>query len=371
MHHRCEQDQETQEGTKAHQHQTFALIEELLRRLPLSKRDVDLFDVLALMQRMEALALALVILSVGWVNHVLGVEDEQSDPVVRLGHRLSTCAGMDALGLDVFEPGARADLDLQVMPISMERIEAFASPVRSTCRPGRRVGSHRPHRSSPDLGCLESIDANGTLHSELVPSCGMRDGLLRSRRLRRSRPPRWAHDGAGSLLRQANEVTSRTGPDLSMTPIDETTNLLRACLPDSFTCIASTRPDVELEVHHGLEPDLTTVPAQTPPTDIEVDPDWDALSDAGVLGAWMDLEPRANATRLRCDLNGTEDVQVGAWDGEGDARVVLAPLATLLQATGLPSFDIAVGPGTWVIAEADGRRCIDRQPVGGTTHPPH
>ena len=332
-----------------------------------------LFDVLTLMQRMEALALALVILSVGWVNHVLGVEDvEQSDPVVRLeGHmRLSTRAGMDALGLDVFEPGARADLDLQVVPISdgTHRGVRITGPVNLTdlVDESGRTGRIEAHLT---LDHLESIDANGTLHSELVHilwDAGMASFEVVA--YVDHDPPRWAHDGAGSaLLRQANEVTSRTGPDLSMTPIDETTNLLRACLPDSFTCIASTRPDVELEVHHGLEPDLTTVPAQTPPTDIEVDPAWDALSDAGVLGVWMDLEPRANATRLRCDLNGTEDIQVGAWDGEGDARVVLAPLATLLQATGLPSFEIAVGPGTWVIAEADGRRCIDHQPIGGTT----
>ena len=114
---------------------TFALIEELLRRLPPSANVMStLFDVLTLMQRMEAPMLALVILSVvgqpragwrTWSRVTLSFDRE--------GHRrLSTRAGGWMCLAGRVQPGARADLDLQVMPTPMECTRRSASPVRST-----------------------------------------------------------------------------------------------------------------------------------------------------------------------------------------------------------------------------------------------
>ncbi len=317
----------------------------------------------------EALCLAGVILATTWVEVSIEEKEDTLPPVTSLDGQilLSTRSAMDSLNLDLFDIGAKATFDLEV--ISLEPAKCAECDYELE---GRRIMGNvniteliddqgRSGRIEAEMVVehIEERDSNGFLlqewfHLDWNAGSSSFNQLIH---VVHSSPPWLADQVSGSFLVDTSTgQSSRTGPNLFTEQISEGVELVRACLPDSFTCNAVSSWDIEMNVNRGTVGESIVVDA--PPENIEISiPEGLDVSESGLIGSWFDLTESDTIAKSSCLQDPGDIVAAGTWNLDGSGSAILSPLSSILSSAGLPVLQIQLDAGTLTVLEGSSVTC--------------
>ncbi len=317
----------------------------------------------------EALCLAAVILATTWVEVSFNETEEIVAPVTSLDGQiqLSTRSAMDSLNLDLFDVGAKASFNLEVSILEPTKCENCNHDLE-----GRRISGTvnitelfddqgRSGRIEAEMiiDHIEERDSNGFLLQEwfhLDWDAGA-SSFNQMVHVIHSYSPWLVDQGSGSFLVETGSgYASRTGPNLFTEQISEGEELVRACLPNSFTCNAISSWDIEMNVKRGVVEDSIAV--DPPLQEIEVFiPENLELSEAGFLGSWFALTETTIPPSSNCLQDLGEIDAAGSWRMEGAGSTILSPLSSILSSAGLPVLQIQIDAGSLTVLESSSATC--------------
>lgn len=278
---------------------------------------------------------------------------------------LATRDAMDALGLQEFQPGAVATIDLT-------RDEVEAPPCGDCEHPLTGIMVQGPVVLTglvDEAGRLGRIEANlnlthlmergpdGFVHREwllLDWDAGDRSSTVEV--LLVHDPPRWlpGDDRSDATLLTTDEgQISRSGPDLLLQSSESGDGVLLACLPDHFLCRA-TSPDAILTARRDVPRAPFGVAA--PPAWVEVPLAAGNITDAGGWArSLLEVGEEVSNNRTWCSTSGS--MLAGVTREVTAPPPSLAPLATWFIALGEPHLLLAPEGVHWTEANDGEVRC--------------
>ncbi len=318
---------------------------------------------------LEAVCLVGVLLATSWVELKLDQPEQENDPVVAIDGYvvLSSRSSMDSLNLDSFQVGARATFNLEV-----EAIESIGCADCQYPLEGRRISGNvnitelfdeqgRSGRIEATLVIehLEERDQSGFLIQEwfhLDWDAGVSSFDQMVHVLHSSTPWDSGEEFGSFLVQTGSGMSSRTGPNLITEQVGEGKEVVRACLPDSFTCNAISNWDIEMSVFReplgdSIEVD---VPAQAA---TYVIPEESGSADPGFFGSWLPLIDGDERLSSSCLQDPGSIQAAGTWVLEESSTGVLSPLSSVLASAGMPVLQIQIEPGNLIVIEGSLGTC--------------
>lgn len=302
--------------------------------------------------------------SLGWTPEQEPVDEPE---VVSLEGTvtLATRDAMDALGLQEFQPGAVAAIDLTRDSVAAPPCEGCEHALTGIVVQGSvlltglvdETGRLGRIEANLNLTHLMERGPDGFVHREwllLDWDAGDRSSTVEV--LLVHDPPRWlpGEDRSDATLLTTEEgQISRSGPEVLLQSSESGDDVLLACLPDHFLCRA-TSPDAILTARRGASRAPLTVEA--PPAWVEVPLMQGNLSDGGGWAAsLLEAGEEVPNNRTWCPTSGSTLT--------GETREViapppsLAPLATWFIALGETHLLLAPDGVHWTEAEDGNVRC--------------
>ncbi len=318
---------------------------------------------------LEALCLVSVILAATWVEFSFDESNELLDPVTSLdGYvQLSTRSSMDSLNLKQFDVGAIASFELDMMQLQPEKCDECKNELRGK----RIVGSviitelideqGRSGRIEADLTIdhIEERDSNDFLIQEwfVMNWDAGASSFNQIIRVIHSTNPWSIEQGSGSfLVGTESGYESRTGPNLVMEEITEHQQLVRACLPDSFTCNGVSNWDIEMNVNRGNIGENMVVESPSGSSEISISSNLE-FSDSGLLGSWVNLTESNVPVATNCLQDPGSLNTAGSWEIEGSSSGIISPLSSVLASAGLPVLQIQINTGVLTVIEGEYGTC--------------
>ncbi len=274
---------------------------------------------------------------------------------------------MDSLNLDMFDVGAQASFNLEVSLLEPTKCEKCDHDLE-----GRRISGTvnitelfddqgRSGRIEAEMiiDHIEERDSNGFLLQEwfhLDWDAGA-SSFNQMVHVIHSYSPWLVDQGSDSFLVETGSgYASRTGPNLFTEQIAEGEELVRACLPNSFTCNAISSWDIEMNVNRGVVEESIAVEAPLQAIEVSIPANLE-LSEAGFLGSWFTLTESDIPTSSNCLQDPGEIDAAGAWKMEGAGSAILSPLSSVLSSAGLPVLQIQIDAGTLTVLESSSATC--------------
>ncbi len=302
--------------------------------------------------------------SLGWTPEQEAVDEPE---VVGLEGTvtLATRDAMDALGLQDFQPGAVAAIDLTRERVAAPPCEGcehsltgimVQGPVLLT---GLVDETGRLGRIEANLNLTHMMERgpDGFVHREwllLDWDAGDRSSAVEV--LLVHDPPRWlpGEDRSDATLLTTEEgQISRSGPDVLLQSSESGDDVLLACLPDHFLCRA-TSPDAVLTARRG--PPRAPLSVEAPPGWVEVSLAPGNLSDGGGwAGSLLEAGEEVPNNRTWCPT--PESSLIGVTREVITPPPSLAPLATWFIALGETHLLLAPDGVHWTEAEDGDVRC--------------
>ena len=258
---------------------------------------------------------------------------------------LSTPSALETLGYEGYKIGSLATVDLEVNPVVSEGCSDCSSPPEGIRVNGSVVITELYNeaghllRVEGQLSMIHLQEKTGDFITREWLSIDWKGGDISSYTevMVVHDPPRWQPDGRyqASFVPVAGGLESRTGPWVFVDTLLETVQDVRGCLPDSFTCDSTSRPDVE----------LTSTFSQNPPA-------WHVQHPAD----WIIVEDGVNGT-FWCDAATGEALDKGTEDTSEPVLTNVVPMGLWLEALGLPSLSIQSSGGIWSEVEYDDHSC--------------
>ena len=317
----------------------------------------------------EALCLASVIMATTWVEFSFTESEDDIDPVTSLdGYvQLSTRSSMDSLNLKQFDVGAKASFELEMTQLEPEKCENCQNELEGKRITGTVIITElideqgRSGRIEADLNIshIEERDSDGFLLQEWVIfdwDAGASSFNQMIHVIHSSTP--WSDEQVSSsfLIDTTTGSESRTGPNLIKEKVAENKELVRACLPDSFTCNGVSNWDIEMNVNRGNIGDSIVV--ESPHHFIEKSiPNNLELSESGFLGSWVNLSESDVPATSNCLLDPGNITSAGSWQIDGSGSGIISPLSSVLSSAGLPVLQIQIGLGVLTVLEGDSGTC--------------
>ena len=317
----------------------------------------------------EALCLASVILATTWVELSFKEETESLDPVTSLdGYiQLSTRSSMDSLNLNGFDVGATATFNLEITTTQKDKCDGCNNQLD-----GKRItgtvnitelfdeqGRSGRIEAEITVDHIEERDSNGFLLQEWFvldwnAGASSFDQIIHV--VHSSKP--WSNlQGSGSfLIATSSGHESRTGPSLITEQIIENHELVRACLPDSFTCNGVSNWDIEMNVYRGISEDSYIIDVPSNYSEISV-PTNLTSSDSGLLGSWVNLSESDVPIVTTCIHEPGSINTAGSWKIDGSTSGIISPLSSVLASAGLPVLQVQMRTGILTVMEGELGTC--------------
>ena len=273
---------------------------------------------------------------------------------------LSTRASMNALGLDDYDRGAKATVDMQVQGV----VSAGCSNCTGILMEGRvnvtqlQGGPGGMGRVEAHLSVLHLRESpgDGLIHREWL-TIDWDAGSLSTQWdiMIVHDPPMWSPDERFNAA--FSEGKSRTGPWILIEALLDNSRHVTGCLPDTFTCNTVSQTDIDLT--SILEP-------VKPALEITHRNSWNMLDN---VSATSELPTKTDQIRDLLDVgeevpdlhpwcfdeNRTATLAQG-WSVNGGGASV-APMSIYLEALALPGTSFTPGSGTWTEVDLEDRGC--------------
>ena len=317
----------------------------------------------------EALCLASVIMATTWVEFSFTESEDDIDPVTSLdGYvQLSTRSSMDSLNLKQFDVGAKASFELEMTQLEPEKCEDCRNELEGKRIVGTVVITElideqgRSGRIEADLNIshIEERDSDGFLLQEWVIfdwDAGASSFNQIIHVIHSSTP--WSDEQVSSsfLIDTTTGSESRTGPNLIKEKVGENKELVRACLPDSFTCNGVSNWDIEMNVNRGNIGESLVIESPSSYSEISI-PNNLELSESGFLGSWVNLSESDVPATSNCLLDPGNIISAGSWQIDGSGSGIISPLSSVLSSAGLPVLQIQIGLGVLTVLEGGSGTC--------------
>ena len=317
----------------------------------------------------EALCLASVIMATTWVEFSFNEFEGDPDPVISLdGYvKLSTRSSMDSLNLEQFDVGAKASFELEMTQLEPEKCEDCRNELEGKRIRGTVVISElideqgRSGRIEAELNIshIEERDSDGFLLQEwfVFDWDAGATSLSQMIHVVHSSTPWSDEQVSGSFLIDTTSGSeSRTGPNLIKEKIADNQDLVRACLPDSFTCNGVSNWDIEMNVNRGNIGESLVV--ESPSSHLEISiPNNLEFSDSGFLGSWVNLSESDVPLTSNCLADPGEINSAGSWEIDESLPGIISPLSSILSSAGFPVLQIQLGLGVLTVLEGDSGTC--------------
>jgi len=320
----------------------------------------------------EWLVLAIVVLSTFTLGYEPPIETEDELEISHLSGSiiLSTRSAMDSFGLEDFEQGAIATMELDSHTVLSKDCNICTNIP---------VGVHLT--GNVNITNLEAIEGGGT---------GRVEGKLNITHLREyiqedmiskewltvdwdaaeysshleiiivHNPPKWAPQNryqASFITIDGNEE-SRSGPWLSVEELLGNALNVRGCLPDSFNCNGTNRQEINL---------TSTFSKVKPAIEINIPIEWElftGVSDtnetpvmSGDLRGLMNVGEVTFEENIWCPVSDEEVIASKSWQVVERGGVTIAPMSIWLDALGLPSSSFTPSDGVWSEIDFENTGC--------------
>jgi hypothetical protein len=309
----------------------------------------------------EWLVLAIVVLA----TITLGVEEEV-EPEIDLEISnlsgtmiLTTRASMDALGLDDYDRGAIATINIDSLAVISEGCsDCVTNPTGI-----QMSGNVNLTELIDDAGRLGRIEAelNVTyLQEELSEGLIAREWLSIDwnagdvsshwEMVIVHNPPKWEPEGryVAAFVPKDEDQQSRTGPWILIEALIDNSQNVRGCLPDSFMCSALT-PD-EINMTSKFKPATTPVTILHPNTWAKVEGTAqtnNSPTDVGGIREMIELGDEVSNTTPWCLATDEDIIASKSWEIKDSNGPILSPMGIWFEALGIPSTSFTPTSGTW------------------------
>ena len=317
----------------------------------------------------EALCLVSVIMATTWIEFSFTEAEKEIDPVISLdGYvQLSTRSSMDSLNLKQFDVGAKASFELEMTQLQAEKCDNCRNELEGKKINGTVIitelideqGRSGRIEADLDINHIEERDSDGFLLQEWFVfdwDAGASSFNQMIHVIHLSTP--WSDEQVSNsfLIDTTSGSESRTGPNLITETIAENQELVRACLPDSFTCNGVSNWDIEMNVNRGNIGHPLVVESPSSSSEISIPNNLD-FSDSGFLGSWFNLSESVVPITSNCledpgDLN-----SAGSWEIDGSGTGIISPLSSVLSSAGLPVLQIQIDLGVLTVLEGESGTC--------------
>ncbi len=310
----------------------------------------------------EWLVLGLVVLATMSIDFDFEQDHENDIEVTQISGivTLSTRASMDALGLDEFDRGAKANVDIQVQSVVSSQCPqctgvSMQGPVNVTELIGGGTG--RVEANIEVLHLRENL-AEGliarewlSIHWDVTAGDDFTWDIMVVHD-----PPLWQPEDRFNAAFSDGE--SRTGPWILVEAMLDGVNNVQACLPDrSMPCLV-TQPDIVLS--STLEPARAPTIIDQPLSWIERNNVTNTTQEPAKTAQVRELlelgEPTSELQAWCLDEN-EAIVAAQAWNVVEDSTTVVTPMGIYLESLGLPSTSFTPVTGIWTEIDLQERGC--------------
>ena len=320
----------------------------------------------------EWLVLAIVVLSTFTLGYESPIESEEEMEISHLSGSiiLSTRSAMDTFGLEDFEQGAVATIELDSHTVLSNHCNICTNEP---------VGVHLT--GNVNLTDLETIGGGGT---------GRVEGNLNITHLREyiqedmiskewlivdwdaaeysshfevivvHDPPKWIPNNRykASFISIDENEESRSGPWLSVEELLGDVLNVRGCLPDSFNCNGTNRQEINLtstfskvkpaiEINSPIEWQLLTGLSSTNETPV---------MSSGLRGL-LNVGEVTIQENIWCPVSDEEVTESKSWQVAERGGVTIAPMSIWLDALALPSSSFTPSDGVWSEVDFENTGC--------------
>ncbi|MDE0708781.1 MAG: hypothetical protein OSB33_07525 [Candidatus Poseidoniales archaeon] len=311
----------------------------------------------------EWLVLGLVVLA----TISIGIEPEPEAEVdLEVTHMsgtvtLSTRASMNALGLDDFDRGAKATVEMQV--------QGVVSADCANCTGISMQGQVNVTELQGGPGGMGRVEAQlSVLHLREFTGVDLIErewltfdwdaGSLSTQWdvLIVHNPPLWQPEDRYNAAFSENE--SRTGPWILIDALLDNSQHVLGCLPDTFTCNSGSQADIDIT--SVLEPVKPAVEIVHPSPWIQLDnvsSTNQTPTKTGQIREILEIGEQSLDLQAWC-LDGDQSVDSAqAWSVNGSRSTAVAPMGIYLEALALPSTSFTPVAGTWTEIDQTDRGC--------------
>ncbi len=318
----------------------------------------------------EYLVLAIVLLATISLREPTVIDDEGTFELSHISGNLilSTRASMDGLGLYEFERGAHASIEMDAHTVISEGCESCEGIPKGV----RLNGSVIITELFDDAGKLGKVEAtleviylresvkSGFITKEWVridwdagPASAQWDIVIAHD------PPRWVPEGRdnAAFISIDNGRESRNGPWLLVEEMLEHSQNVVGCIPTSFTCDSTTPHEFNFtsSFESGRTPQTIPHIATWTPIQTTADKDGIPVLMEGVRELLV-TGKRVNNSAPWCPVT-IDGEALASWELSSVEGLNIAPMSTVLGATGLPSGSFSPVNGIWTEIESNGEVC--------------
>ncbi len=318
----------------------------------------------------EWVVLAIVVFSTVGIGLDLGGEEEVEMEVTNISGSiiLSTRSSMDAIGLDEYDRGAVATLDIDVRSVLSEGCsDCVSSPVGIQLHGSVVVtnitgvgGQGRIESMLSVTHLQEFVDEGLVIREWLNVDWDAGSESVHLQMIMTHDPPRWTLDDRfhASFSPVEGGEESRVGPWLFVETLLDHSVHLRGCIPDAFTCHSETVHSVDL---------TSTRTAVRVPLKVQHLQSWESVqatpsSDDSpqsfanfrqILG----VDSEVPAEILSCPATDEGVLAMKSWQVSDSGGQAVAPLNSWFEALELSSTTFIPSVGIWTEAEFDDGGC--------------
>ncbi|MEE3310563.1 MAG: hypothetical protein VX230_03630 [Candidatus Thermoplasmatota archaeon] len=311
----------------------------------------------------EWLVLGLVVLATLSIGFQVDAEPEDDLEVTQISGTvtLSTRASMNALGLDDYDRGAKATVDMEVQGIVSSECAnctgvSMQGQVNITELDGGPGGMGRVEAQLSVIHLREY--ASKDLISQEWLTFDWDAGSLSTQWdvMIVHDPPMWQPDDRFNAAFSEDE--SRTGPWVLIEALLDGSRHVQGCLPDTFTCHSGSQADIDLT--SVLEPvkSATEIVHPTPWILIDnVSSTNQTPTNTEQIRELLELEGESPELHGWCVGGDQVVTSAQAWSVNSVGSTAVAPMSIYLEALALPSTSFTPVAGTWTEVDLSDRGC--------------
>ena len=311
----------------------------------------------------EWLVLGLVVLATLSIGFDGNPENEVDLEVTEMSGTvtLSTRAAMNALGLDDYDRGARATVDVQVQGVVSAECSnctgiSMQGQVNVTELQGGPGGMGRVEAQLSVLHLREYV-GDGLIEREWLTFDWDAGSLSTQWDIMIVHdPPMWQPEDRFNAAFSEDE--SRTGPWILIEALLDGSRHIQGCLPDTFTCNSGSQSDIDLT--SVLEPVKPAVEIEHPSPWIQlenVSSTNQTPTKTGEIRELLELEGETSDLHGWCLGEEQTVASARGWDVRGSGSTAVAPMSIYLEALALPSTSFTPVSGTWTEVDFQERGC--------------
>ena len=289
------------------------------------------------------------------------VEDDMEVTQITGDVTLSTRASMNALGLDDYDRGAKATVDMEVQGVVSSECAnctgvSIQGDVTVTELEGGPGGMGRVEAQLSVVHLREHI-GNGLIEREWLTFDWDAGSLSTQWDIMIVHdPPMWQPEDRFNA--GFSEGESRTGPWILIEFLLDESRHAQGCLPDTFTCHSGSQSDIELT--SVLEPVKPAVEIAHPTPWIlmeNVSSTNQTPSNTEQIRELLELEGQTSELHGWCVGEDEVVSSAQAWSVGSSGSTAVAPMSIYLEALALPSTSFTPVAGTWTEVDLSDKGC--------------